>query len=382
MELLAPEDKKKICFVVASPMTVKAFLVEPIRKLSTHYDIYIVSDVKDMRELECVKDMATLISIPIQRKVSFFADVAALLALISTVRQYSFDAIHSITPKAGLLGMLAAFICRVPLRIHTFTGQVWATKDGMKRFALKAFDWLIAKVASHVLVDSHSQRQFLLDEKIISAGKAEVLAHGSISGVNLARFRPDPQRRESVRKDYSLDSEDVLILYLGRLTSDKGIRDLIKAFALLKHENAHVLLVGPDEDGMRVSLLSEAKGSAERVHFVEFTEEPEKYMAAADIFCLPSYREGFGSVIIEAAAAGIPSVGSRIYGLTDAIEGNVSGLLFEAGNVTDLENKLSKLVQDSKLRMLFGAQALRRAQEKFSSELVSTAWADYYKQVL
>lgn len=363
-------------------MTAKAFLVEPIRKLSARYEAYVVSNLQDPTDLDCMQGMVTAISVPIHRKVSLLADFRALISLIVTIRRHGFDAVHSVTPKAGLLAMLAAFFCRVPVRIHIFTGQVWATRKGIKRFVLKAFDWLIARLATHVLVDSLSQRQFLVDEGVVSAKKAEVLADGSISGVNLDRFKPDARHRESVRHSLSLNAENILILYLGRLNRDKGVLDLVRAFVSLDYPHVHLLMVGPDEDGMLASLKNEARQCHDRVHFIDFTDKPEEYMAAADIFCLPSYREGFGSVVIEAAAVGVPSVGSRIYGLTDAIADNFSGLLFEAGNVDDLASKLRSLIESPELTIRLGAQARQRAQERFSSELVSAAWDDYYRRLL
>lgn len=370
--------KKKLCFVVSTPMTVKAFLYEPIKKLSEQYEIYVVTNVPAGQQLEWLEGIATVISVGIERKISLLKDMSSLIQLIKVFSAFDFDAVHSATPKAGLLAMLAAFFCRVPMRAHTFTGQVWATSHGIKRQVLKSFDWLIARLANHVLVDSLSQQQFLVDQGVVSSVKSEVLADGSISGVDVNRFKPDNISRNDIRNELSIAESDVVILYLGRLAHDKGVADLVKAFSQISNTHAQLLLVGPDESNMKSDLIFEAQACMGRVHFVGFTSEPEKYMAAADIFCLPSYREGFGNVIIEAAAVGIPSVGSRIYGLTDAIEDNVSGLLFEAKNVDELARKLEKLIINSKLRITLGQQAKHRVENKFTSQRLSDAWLEYY----
>ena len=374
--------KKKLCFVVSTPMTVKAFLCEPIKKLSERYDIYIIANVPYKQPIPGLEDMVKVIPVAIERDISPFKDVSALIQLIVTFRDFKFDAVHSVTPKAGLLAMLAAFICRVPLRTHIFTGQVWATRYGLGRKLLKMLDWLIARLANHVLVDSDSQKQFLIDEGVVAPAKPEVLAEGSISGVDTLRFKPDLSGREQIRKEFSFQDGDVVILYLGRLTREKGVADLVQAFSRIQDSRAHLLLVGPDEGNMKADLLGVAAACSDRVHFVGFTNKPEKYMAAADVFCLPSYREGFGNVIIEAAAVGIPAVGSRIYGLTDAIEDNVSGLLFEVRNVSDLAAKLDMLVRDAELRNLLGRQARRRVESRFSSDRLTKAWFDYYSEKL
>lgn len=370
--------KKKLCFVVSTPMTIKAFLYEPIKRLSERYAIYVIANISEGQPLDWLKDYATVIPVPIERKVSLFKDFVSLFRLINICRRSNFDAVHSVTPKAGLLAMLAAFISRVPMRTHTFTGQVWATKQGLKRQVLKTFDCLIAKLANHVLIDSDSQRNFLVSQGVVSSINSEVLADGSISGVDVVRFKPDVISRKDIRKELSIAESDVVILYLGRLNNDKGVVDLARAFARMGQSHAHLLLVGPDEDNTKSKLIIQSQACMDKVHFVDFTSEPEKYMAAADILCLPSYREGFGNVIIEAAAVGVPSVGSRIYGLTDAIEEDVSGLLFQARDVDDLAEKLEKLVVDSALRNTLGHQARQRVESKFTSQRLSEAWLEYY----
>lgn len=363
-------------------MTIKAFLYEPIKQLSQNYEISAICNIPEDESVEWLDGLATPIHLPIERKISMFKDIKSLFCLIWGFSKNRYDAVHSVTPKAGLLAMLAAFICRIPVRTHTFTGQVWATKIGFKRKFLKSFDWLIANLATHVLVDSTSQRQFLIEEGIVATELAQVLAEGSISGVDITRFSPNSVSRALIRERFGLNSHDVLILYLGRLTYDKGLYDLANAFAKIPKQQAHLLIVGPDEDKIHQELMHLAGDHRDRLYFVGFTSEPEKFMAAADIFCLPSYREGFGSVIIEAAAVGIPAVGSDIYGISDAIEHNRSGLLFNPRDVDGLVAQLDILISNSDQRYKLGKQARTRAITKFSSEYVSRAWLDYYLKIL
>lgn len=363
-------------------MTVNSFLLEPIMLLSQVYDVYIVLNVESNRSLQKLDGVAKIISINIQRKISLRSDFFALWQLFKLFRQYKFQVVHSVTPKAGLLAMLASFFSGIGVRVHTFTGQVWATKTGIKRWVFKKIDFLIGLLATNILVDSFSQRQFLISEKVISDNKSSVLAQGSIAGVNVHRFKPNLIIRSKIRRELNVSEDHIIILFLGRLNFDKGVLDLANAFNHLENNSVHLLFVGPDEGNIKSQILRIIDKKSDRVHFVEFTDSPESYMAAADLLCLPSYREGFGSVIIEAAAVGIPAVGSRIYGVIDAISEYESGLLFTPRNVLELQNCLNRLTVDTDYRIKLGKQAFDRAQKYFTSESVATSWLNYYQAKL
>jgi glycosyltransferase involved in cell wall biosynthesis len=309
--------------------------------------------------------------IDIRRNISPLADLRALIDLIRLMRLEKFSLVHSVTPKAGLLSMLAAFICAIPVRLHMFTGQVWATRSGASRWVLKKLDCLIAFCATHVLADSPSQRDFLLNEKVLKNEKITVLGKGSISGVDVQRFHPNPGVRQTVRDRLGYTNDDVLALFVGRLNRDKGVLDLVRAFLQVSDEvaNLALLLVGPDEDGLREEIEKVAAGNL-RLHLLGITSRPEEYMAAADVFCLPSYREGFGSVVIEAAACGLPAMASAIYGLTDAVEDGKSGCLHPAGDVASIAFLLKRFSCDAAMRASMGAYARQRAVSDFSSEVV------------
>jgi glycosyltransferase involved in cell wall biosynthesis len=326
----------------------------------------------------------TRAAIPIARPIAPWADLLALLALFRLFRNRRFDLVHSITPKAGLLAMLAAWLAGVPQRLHSFTGQVWVTRAGLMRTLLKSADRLIARLATRVLADSASQREFLIAQGVVTAPKSAVLAHGSICGVDTARFRPDAAARERVRRSHGIPPGAAVFLYLGRINRDKGLLDLAQAYAEAgaRHPDAHLLLVGPDEGNLRAALTSAAAACATRLHCAGLTDRPQEYFAAADVFCLPSYREGFGTTIIEAAAAGLPAIGSRIYGITDAIVEGETGLLFEAGEVQQLALSMRTLAGDANLRRRMGENARQRALRDFSSTVVTAALLEYYETLL
>ena len=318
--------------------------------------------------------------VPVERRISPLRDLSALVRLVRLFRAQHFDLVHSVTPKAGLLSMIAAWLARVPLRIHTFTGQVWATRKGPTRALLRAMDSLIARFATHVLVDSRSQREFLLANRVVAATKSAVLAEGSICGVDGERFRPDGAARGRMRAALGIADEAVLFLYLGRLSRDKGVFDLALAFARLaqRHAGVCLLFVGPDEERLGKQIKETVVPCADRVRFIDHTDKPQDCMAAADVFCLPSYREGFGQVAIEAAAAELPVIASRIYGVVDAVSDGETGLLHPPGDIDALHEHMETLLQQPELRRRFGTAGRARALRDFSARRVTQALVEFY----
>lgn len=372
--------RPRLCFVAASELTVTAFLREHVRAASERCEVMVIANCTNTRALREAGVPLDITAIGIERRIAPLADLAALWRLWRMFRRAAPDLVQSVTPKAGLLAMAAALLARVPVRIHTFTGQVWATRRGLARAALKAFDRLIAACATHVLADSGSQREFLIAEGVVRPEEIAVLAHGSISGVDAERFRPDPAARERVRAQAGIPANAVLFLYLGRLARDKGLLDLARAFARV--EGAWLMLVGPDEEGLAGEIRALCAGAVARLRLAPYTDRPEEFMAAADVFVLPSYREGFGSVVIEAAAAGIPAIGSAIYGLTDAIVDGVTGYLVPPRDPAALAARMRELMADPALRLKLGAAARERALRDFSMAEVTRATLAYYAQRL
>ena len=375
---------KNICFVTTSPLIVNFFLVPYLTTLGRAYRVHLAVNPDEDTAL-AEGHGAEVITLPIRRKISPWTDLRTLAAMVRLFRERRFDAVHSFSPKAGLLATIAGRIAGVPVRIHTYTGQVWMTRSGIMRSLLVAADRTIARFATHLLADSPSQLRVLLELGIVRGeGKCRVLGSGSLSGVDPARFRPDTAARAAVRGELGIAPDATVFLFLGRLTRDKGVIDLAQAFASLAalRPAAVLLLVGPDEERVRPKIESICRAHAEKLRFAGYTRTPERYIAAADVLCLPSYREGFGMVIIEAAAAGIPATGSRIYGITDAIIEGETGLLHTPADADDLAEKMRMLMNDPALRARLGTRARQRAIDEFSQQRLTQALLDYYRGAL
>ena len=334
--------------------------------------------------LDNISSKVNVINLPIERNINLFSDLRALLLLISIFYKNGFSLVHSVSPKAGLLASIAGWVTRVPNRLHTFTGQVWMTKKGVSRWFLKLLDIIIVTLNTNILVDSFSQQDFLIKEGVLSKDLSIVLGSGSISGVDVNQFQPSKIHRNLIRKQLNIKDDCVIFLFVGRLKKEKGIFELIEAFKNVseQHNDVALLIVGPDEEELKQELVSRLETSKEFVRFIDFTKVPEQYMAASDVFVLPSYREGFGSVIIEAASCGLPSIGSNIYGLSDAIKLEETGFLVPVRSSKPLEEVMLKLVNNDKLRNEMGTNARKRAIYHFSQDNITLEFLQLYKRLV
>lgn len=377
--------KKKICVVATVPVAIKVFMREHVLRLSEQYSISLVCTgaPQELESLFSGYDVRC-IALDIERKISIWDDLKSLFKLRRLFVDEHFDAVHSLMPKAGLLAMLAARLAKVPVRVHIFTGQVWSTASGIKRIALKAMDRVLSACATHLLADSPSQRAFLVDEHVVAAEKISVLGLGSISGVDSARFRPDNSARAQIRAQFSIPDDALVFLFMARMTRAKGAVDMAQAFALFTKSapSAHLLMVGPDEEGVEAELTELLADAGWRFHRLGFTDKPECYMAASDVFCLPSYREGFSLATIQAAGAGLPAVASRIYGLTDAVAEGVTGLMHEPGDIPAIVECMLRLHVDAPFREQLATAARIRAHEYFSQEYIVGEMTKFYDGVL
>ena len=376
--------RKKIAVVATTPKMVRYFLVYHVLCFTELYDVVVITNYADQSEiLDIFPDNVKKYNIPIVRDINIFLDCKALLFLICYFYREKITLVYSISPKGGLLSMMASKFLSVPVRMHTFTGQVWFARTGVTRWLLKMMDRIISLLSTVVIVDSPSQREYLIEHKVVSHKKSLVIGNGSISGVDTKRFHPSKDVRRIIRKKVSIQNSTIVFLFVGRLKKDKGVFELINAFTNISPKNKISLwFVGDDEEDIlkNIEIIESAKQFS--IEFLPFTTIPEEYMQAADVFCLPSYREGFGSTIIEAAACGIPAIGSKIYGITDAIIDGETGILVEKGNVHDLASAMLELAENDYLRKKMGAYAMKVAIEKFKPDYISKELVSILKKQL
>jgi glycosyltransferase involved in cell wall biosynthesis len=374
----------RCCYVSTSELMITAFLGDQIRAASERYAVTIVTHSEDPATLQALFPAATLVPLKIERQPAPWRDLCALFALLRLFRRERFDLVHAVSPKGGLLAMIAARLAGVRARIFVFTGQVWATRSGLARRFFKALDRVIIACTTHALADSPSQRDFMVAEGVAPPDRLLVMGHGSICGVDCARFKPDAAARAGVRARLGIPADACLLLYLGRLGAEKGLTDLCAAFRALRERgiDAWLAFVGPDEMNLEAQAPDLLGPARDRVRFHGYTPAPEQFFAAADVLCLPSYREGFGNVVIEAAACGVPASASRIYGVTDAVADGETGLLHPAGDRVAIAAVLERLIRDPALRQRLGEAARIRACRDFGMAGLTQAMLDLYAAAL
>ena len=384
------KDKKykiKICRIATIPMFFVAHLMAQIEYLQNKgMEISIVSSLGEgSKNLERCKEIVYE-TIEIPRSLNIVQDIKALIQLIIFFRRNQFDIVHSNTPKAGLLTSIATFISKVPIRLHTFTGQPWVTLKGPLRFFTRLADKLICIINTKCYTDSRSQRGFLIKEKIVAPRKIDVIGYSSIAGVNLRRF--DEQilnlnEKQELRKKLGIIDNDKVAVFIGRISRDKGIYELETAFKKIIESgyNLHLLLVGPlDEEcgGEKTIEIAEFIDNP-KVSYVGLTQTPEIYLSIADFLCLPSYREGFGSVVIEAAAMRVPAIGTKINGLVDAVSHSKTGVLIPPYDTEALFEAIKDFLDHPELITRMGDAAQKRCKILFDGEIINKLVFEEYK---
>lgn len=380
----------KICRV----STVSFYLVSQLRNQAEYLrdrgmNVNLVSsDGPELSELTFGRGLSHHV-IDIPRSVDLVRDLIALGKLVRFFMTHKFDIVHSTTPKAGLLTSLAAFFTGVPVRLHTWTGQQWVGLRGPLRWSCRSADRLIAALSTHCYADSKSQRQFLIDEKIVGFRKISVIGHGSLAGVDLGRFRPDrltPAEKLRLRKSLAIAEGSKVFVFIGRISRDKGITELISAFSTVADAgyNADLLLVGPldQECGGRCSVELAGMKQNPHIHYAGYQKVPEDYLAISDVFCIPSYREGFGTTVIEAAAMGLPTIGTRINGLVDAVMDGQTGILVPVADENALASAMRGLLDDPGLIRKLGEAARKRCVELFDAKVLNGKLTEEYSGLL
>lgn len=356
-----------------------------IEHLSRDNDVTVVCNFSGSAQLE--RSLRSLgietINLGFSRKPDFIRDFLVLGQLWWALLVSRPNLVQSFNPKAGLLASLAGLFSATKLVVHWFTGQVWVNHSGFSRLVFMWIDRLVASLNRASLVDGPAQREFLIQAKVVSADKAVVLGDGSVAGVDVDRFASSPRLRTRVRLDLGISDQDVVIVFVGRMSVEKGVQVLMEAMPRVweRYPNVKVLLVGPDEDGVvsGSEFVRRCIADGKLIH-KGFSDKPHEYLNCADIFCMPSFREGFGVSALEASATGLPIICSDIYGLSDVVDG--CGVTFRPGDTIQLGERIMHLVGSSKLRVSLGKAGTRKARALYPRERLISELERFYFRLL
>lgn len=352
------------------------------------YEVYFLCAGDETAREFCQREGATLLDVPMNREISPVADLISLIRIVSALRRVRPHIVNAGTPKAGLLVTLGAWIARVPCRIYTLRGLRMETASGPLRAILQFCERVAAACAHRVICVSGSLLDKALELRLFPASKGRVLGEGSSNGVNTDRFtrcEETDQRAAAVRAELGIPADATVIGFVGRIVRDKGVIELVEAWRGLREQYAglHLLVVGPFEEGDPVpDETRQALETDARVHLAGHVSDMPAYYTAMNILAVPTYREGFPNVFLEAAAMELPAVGTQVSGCVDAVAQGVSGTLVPVRDAVSLEAALRAYLDDPELAATHARQGRERVLRSYRPELVWQNLLDEYASLL
>jgi glycosyltransferase involved in cell wall biosynthesis len=380
--------KVKIIRSSTIALTLDLFLSGQLSFLNNYFHVIAVSGEDEHLANVRKREKVATVSVPMQRHIAPFKDLISLMQLYRLFRKEKPQIVHSITPKAGLLCMGAAYMAKVPIRIHTFTGLIFPSKKGAMRFVLSTLDKLLCSLATNVYPEGKGVKQDLVNYNITKK-PLKVLANGSIKGIDLEYFNVKNftlSGNRNLRTELSIEENDFVFVFVGRLVKDKGINELITAFKALqlKHSPVKLLLVGPFEKNLdplepeTIKIIETHPG----IITAGFKEDVRPFYAIANALVFPSYREGFPNVVLEAAAMELPIIATDINGCNEIVENDINGLIIPPKHSEALQKAMGRMISDENFRQHCASASREIIVKNYRQELIWKSLLDEYVNLL
>ena len=375
----------KLIRVTTVPTSLVSFCSGLLRELCVEgFDVIAISSPKD-GELEAFGNTEGVrtVGVPMERHISLFRDAISLFRMVRVFQKEEPDIIHSMTPKAGLISMLAGWLVGVPYRIHTFTGLVWPTSTGLRRRLLMFSDRITCFCATHIIPEGEGVKNDLVSGRITSK-PLKVLGHGNVRGVDMVYFDRTPEVENESRK---VTQEGIFsFLFVGRIVRDKGIKELIAAFYKLLdlYPNTRLLLVGRFEENLDPldKQTIELINTLDQVVVVGIKTDVRPYYASSDCFVLPSYREGFPNTVLEAGAMGLPCIVTDINGSREIITDGFNGMIVPPKDESALYDAMVSIIKNRSKREAMASNARGYVASFYEQGYVRQCLKDFYKEIL
>ena len=385
------DDMTKLIRVTTVPLSLRMFCSGLLKELTEEgYEVVAISSPYtpgwshgETTELAAFGEQEGIrtIVLPMERQISLIKDLKSLWRMWRVLRQEKPDIVHSMTPKAGLITMMAAWLARVPVRIHTFTGLVFPSATGLKRRILMATDWLTCACATHIIPEGEGVKADLLNNGITHK-PIRVLGHGNVRGIDLSFYN-----REAVTDNAQCETTtSFTFVFVGRIVRDKGMNELVGAFKRLHEEfpEVRLVLVGPFEDTLD-PVLPETRAEIERnpgIEAVGLQQDVRPFYASADALVFPSYREGFPNVVLEAGAMGLPSIVTDINGSREIIIEGKNGTIVPPQDEEALYQAMRHWVTHRDEVAQMAAEARPLVASRYEQGYVRKCLKEFYRQVL
>jgi glycosyltransferase involved in cell wall biosynthesis len=372
-------------------MSLYILLKGQLKFLSDYFKVIAISSDEKYLDKVSERENVKTVEIDMERGISPLKDLISLYKLYNTLKAEKPIIVHSITPKAGLLTMLAAKMAGIPIRIHTFTGLIFPTKKGFIQKILIYMDRLLCWAATNIYPEGEGVKKDLINYKITSK-PLKVIANGNINGIDLDYFSPDQiteAQKELLKKELSIAPSDFVFVFVGRLVGDKGINELVTAFTQMSKKtdlliSAKLLLIGPLEtklDPLYPETLEEIKNNHNIID-VGFQKDVRPYFAISDALAFPSYREGFPNVVMQAGAMGLPSIVSDINGCNEIIVEGENGNIIPVKNVESLQKAMENFLENKNYLSRLKNNARPMIQNRYEQSVVWNALLEEYNFLL
>ena len=338
--------QKKLIRVTTVPISLHKLLKGQMKFMSAYYDVVAVSSDSDLLQVVGDNECVQVKGVEMTREITLWKDIQALWKIYRFFRKEKPYIVHTHTPKAGIVGMMAAWFARVPLRLHTVAGLPLMEATGFKRHLLNFVERLTYSFATKVYPNSYGLRDFIVKEKLCVEEKLQVIGYGSSNGIDTSYFDPvliTSEDKETLRNRLKIDETEFIFIFIGRLVKDKGINELIDAFVKTSTQKCKLLLVGPYENELD-PLLPTTKQIIESnpdIITVGYQEDVRPYLAISNCLVFPSYREGFPNVVMQAGAMGLPSIVTNINGCNEIIIEGENGMIIPVKDVSALSEAMN-----------------------------------------
>jgi glycosyltransferase involved in cell wall biosynthesis len=382
-------NKPKLIRITTVPISLKILLKGQLKYMSQFFEVVGVSSAGEDLEIVKEREGIRVEALEMSRQITPIQDFISLIKMVRFLKKEKPQIVHTHTPKAGIIGMLAAKIVGVPIRIHTVAGLPLMEAKGMKRKILNFVEKLTYQCATHVFPNSKGLYDFILEEKLSSASKLKIIGKGSSNGIDTEYFSPNnisASQITDLKNQLGIELDDFVFVFVGRLVKDKGINELVAAFSHSAFRNlkSKLLLVGPlesDLDPLLPETLAEIETNPQIIS-VGFQSDVRPYFAISDALVFPSYREGFPNVVMQAGAMGLPAIVTNINGCNEIIEDFKNGYLIPVKNTEALKKAMLEFLQKDEKYGEMKSQARLMIQNRFEQKVYWEALREEYERIL